>query len=175
MASMAAKRRQTVTAQGMTAASSGGGQAMAHVHEQRRTTGEKVQRGVLTGAQDKKSMNQNSDICIDAIRYDWTTSTYYGAIDEIWELHYGPLNVNLFRCQWVRLTGGGITIDDYGMTTVDLNKIGYLDKPFVLANDVTQVFYVKDICLANQEGERARRVKVPRGSARKKENRRIRG
>lgn len=49
MASMVAKRRQTVTAQGMTAASSGGGQAMAHVHERRRTAGENVQRGVLTG------------------------------------------------------------------------------------------------------------------------------
>ena len=31
------------------------------------------------------------------------------------------------------------------MTVVDLNKIGYKDEPFVLANDVTQVFYVKDM------------------------------
>ena len=31
------------------------------------------------------------------------------------------------------------------MTIVDLNKIGYKDEPFVLANDVTQVFYVKDM------------------------------
>ena len=35
--------------------------------------------------------------------------------------------------------------DKFGMTTVDLNKIGYKDEPFVLANDVTQVFYVKDM------------------------------
>jgi hypothetical protein len=35
--------------------------------------------------------------------------------------------------------------DKYGMTVVDLNKIGYKDEPFVLANDVTQVFYVKDM------------------------------
>jgi hypothetical protein len=35
--------------------------------------------------------------------------------------------------------------DKYGMTIVDLNKIGYKDEPFVLANDVTQVFYVKDM------------------------------
>ena len=31
------------------------------------------------------------------------------------------------------------------MTTVDLNNLGYLDEPFVLAKDVAQVFYVKDM------------------------------
>jgi hypothetical protein len=31
------------------------------------------------------------------------------------------------------------------MTKVDLNNLGYRDEPFVLANDVAQVFYVKDM------------------------------
>ena len=31
------------------------------------------------------------------------------------------------------------------MTIVDLNNLAYAYKPFVLANDVTQVFYVKDM------------------------------
>ena len=31
------------------------------------------------------------------------------------------------------------------MTTVNLNNLGYTDEPFVLANDVAQVFYVKDM------------------------------
>nr|CAE04206.2 OSJNBa0011E07.15 [Oryza sativa Japonica Group] len=85
--------------------------------------------------------------------HDGTTGTYYDAIEEIWELDYGPLKVPLFRCQWVRLTGGGITIDDSGMTTVDLNKVGYSDEPFVLANDVTQVFYVKDMSSKGKKGK----------------------
>ena len=34
---------------------------------------------------------------------------------------------------------------DYDMTTVDLNNIGYRDEPFILAKDVAQVFYVKDM------------------------------
>ena len=38
------------------------------------------------------------------------------------------------------LTGEGITIENYRMTIMDLNQIGYKDEPFVLANDVTQVF-----------------------------------
>ena len=49
----------------------------------------------------------------------------------------------LFRCQWVKLTG--VTKDQYGMAIVDLNNLGYRDKPFVLAQDVAQVFYVKDM------------------------------
>ena len=33
----------------------------------------------------------------------------------------------------------------YGMTTMDLNNLAYADEPFVLANDVPQVFYVNDM------------------------------
>ena len=106
-----------------------------------------------TRAQDRKSTNQNSAIRIAAMRYDGATSTYYGVIEDIWELDYGPLKVPLFRCQWVRLTSGGVTIDDSGMTTIDLSKVGYSDKPFVLANDVTQVFYVKDMSSKPKKGK----------------------
>ena len=41
--------------------------------------------------------------------------------------------------------GGGVTIDRYGMTIVDFKKIGYKDEPFVLAKDMTQIFYVNDM------------------------------
>jgi Transposase family tnp2/Domain of unknown function (DUF4218)/Transposase-associated domain/Domain of unknown function (DUF4216) len=100
-----------------------------------------------TIAQDKKSTNQNSGVRFDATNSDGTKDTYYGYIEEIWELDYGlDLKVPLFRCKWVKLNGGGILVDKtYGMTTVDLNNIAYLDEPFVLANDVSQVFYVKDM------------------------------
>jgi hypothetical protein len=54
----------------------------------------------------------------------------------------------LFRCKWVKLTGGGIVIDQkYDMTIVDLNNLTYMDQPFVLTNDVAQVFYVKDMSI----------------------------
>ena len=98
-----------------------------------------------TRSQDKKSTNQNSGVRIDATDTSGRKNSYYGVIEEIWELEYGPLKIPLFKCQWVKLTAGGVTIDEYGMTLVDLNKIGFLDEPFVLAKDVTQVFYVKDM------------------------------
>jgi hypothetical protein len=44
------------------------------------------------------------------------------------------------------MIGCRVKVDEqYGMTTVDLNNLGYLDEPFVLAKNVAQVFYVKDM------------------------------
>ena len=73
--------------------------------------------------------------------------THIMYIVDIWEFDYGhDFKVPLFQCKWVNLSGGGVQVDQqYEMTTVDLNNLGYTDKPFVLANDVAQVFYVKDM------------------------------
>ena len=100
-----------------------------------------------TETQNKKSTNQTSGVRFDATNDDGTKDTYYGFIQQIWELDYGPsFKVPLFWCKWVKLTGGGVKLDQqYGMTTVDLNNLGYHTEPFVLANDVAQVFYVKDM------------------------------
>ena len=52
----------------------------------------------------------------------------------------------MFKCKWVNLSGGGVQVDpQYGMTTVDLKNLGYTDEPFVIANDVAQGIYVKDM------------------------------
>jgi hypothetical protein len=42
-------------------------------------------------AQDKKSTNQNSGVRIDATNNNRQKDTYYGYIEEKWELDYGPL------------------------------------------------------------------------------------
>ena len=44
-----------------------------------------------TRAQDQKSTNQNSGVRIDAIDNKGNEQTYYGVIEEIWELDYRPL------------------------------------------------------------------------------------
>ena len=66
---------------------------------------------------------------------------------DISELDYGDdFKVPLLKCKWVNLSGGRVQVDaQYGMTTVDLKNLGYTDEPFVLANDVAQVIYVKDM------------------------------
>ena len=58
-----------------------------------------------TRAQDNKSTNQNSGVRIDATDSSGQTNSYFGYIEEIWELDYGPLKIPLFRCQWLKLTG----------------------------------------------------------------------
>jgi hypothetical protein len=100
--------------------------------------------------QDNKSVNQNSSVRIDAYDCDGNRKTYYGFIEEICELEYREnLKVPLFRCQWVGLPNV-VKVDKYGMTTVNFKIVGYREQPFVLAKDVTQVFYIKDP--ANKEG-----------------------
>ena len=80
---------------------------------------------------------------------------YCGRIEEICELDYGPyFKVPLFWCHRVRVTGGGVIVDhQYGMTTVDLNNLGYRDEPFFLAKDVNQVFYMKDMSTKPKKGK----------------------
>jgi len=125
---------------------------MAHPHDK----GYEINGNTFyTLAQDKRSTNQNSGVCVDAIDPNGNRQTYYGCIEEIWELDYTPnLKVPLFRCQWVKVTGVEVTVDkDYLMTTVDLNNVGYKDEPFILAADVNQVFYVKDMSKNRREGK----------------------
>jgi len=55
----------------------------------------------------------------------------------------------------------GLTVGkEYGMTTVDLNNVGYKDEPFVLAADVSQVFYVKDMSTKPKRGKNDDNSKV---------------
>jgi hypothetical protein len=57
----------------------------------------------------------------------------------------------------VKLTGGGVVVDQkYGMTTVDLNNFAYMDEPFVLANNVARVFYVKGHVYKNEKKKLAK-------------------
>ena len=111
-----------------------------------------------TVAQDKRSTNQNSGVRIDGTDPNGNIQTYYSRIEEIWELDYAPnFKVPLFWCQWVKLTGGGVIVDkEYGMTTVDLNNIGYKEESFVLAADVGQVFYVKDMSTKSKRGKKTK-------------------
>nr|AAM01087.1 Putative transposase [Oryza sativa Japonica Group] len=96
-----------------------------------------------TVKQDDKSTVQNRSVRIDAFQDQVGSNTYYGRIEEIWELNYVKFKVPLFRCRWVNLRTG-VKADKKGFTLVDLSKVGYADEPFVLAKQVEQIFYIKD-------------------------------
>jgi hypothetical protein len=61
---------------------------------------------------------------------------------------YGEFKVLLFWCKWVRPRA--VSMNKDGVTTVDLNSLGYREEPFIWAKDVVQVFYGPD--LGNNEG-----------------------
>jgi hypothetical protein len=69
---------------------------------------------------------------------------YYGYIQDIWELDYGArLQIPVFKCQWVKHSNC-VSVDNYGITLVDLKNVGHKDDPWVLVDRVAQVFYVLD-------------------------------
>jgi len=96
-----------------------------------------------TFAQDQKSTYQNSGVRIDALDNNMQQTVYYGQIEEIWEHTYSGFKIPIFRCRWVHGTKG-VMKDKYGFMTVDLGQVGYKEEPFVLADQVSQVFYVPD-------------------------------
>ena len=98
-----------------------------------------------TAAMDKKTVSQNSGVCIEALdERTGESTTYFGVIDDIWEIHYGyNIQIPVFRYHWVKHPRG-VEVDAYGLTIVDLNNVGYKDDPGVLASQVTQVLYVAD-------------------------------
>jgi hypothetical protein len=51
-----------------------------------------------TRDKDRKTTHQNSGVRIDAMDNNNNEISYYGVIEEIWELEYMPLNIPLFLC-----------------------------------------------------------------------------
>jgi hypothetical protein len=108
-----------------------------------------------TMSKDKKSMYQNSGVCVRAVvddshdDDDTDADTYYGQIEEIWELDYVGLQVALFRCRWVTKGKRAVRKDKYGYVSVDLRVFGYKNELFVFTTDVEQVFYVPDLAKKN--------------------------
>ena len=101
---------------------------------------------------DVRSM-QNSGISIIANTTQFSSAkdqkpvssdiTYYGVIQEIWELDYHTFRIAVFKCDWVEYNNG-LRIDEDGFTLVDLQRKGYKSDPFILASQAKQVFYIQD-------------------------------
>jgi hypothetical protein len=97
-----------------------------------------------TKEKDKKSVVQNSGIRIEAIDPQELKTTYYGYIQDIWELNYSlRIRIPIFRCQCIKHPNG-VNVDNYGFTLIDLKNLGHKDDSWVLADQVAQVFYVLD-------------------------------
>jgi len=57
------------------------------------------------------------------------------------------------------MNGEGVKVDQlYVMKIIDLKNLGYGYEPFVLANDVAQVFYVKDMSSRPKKRKKSKRI-----------------
>jgi hypothetical protein len=103
-----------------------------------------------TKYKDKKSMAQYSGVRCKAINYETIKiCTYFGFIEDLWELNYGTFHIPVFRCQWVE--DKQVTVDNYRVRVLDLSKVGYKDDLWILANRASQVFYIEQILFKNEK------------------------
>ena len=96
---------------------------------------------------------QNCGVTLEVMSMQFCTSKdenpvlgsmlYYGVIQEIWEVDYTKFFIPVFKCKWVD-NKCEVKIDEPGFTLVDFRKIGYQDKKFIMTQQASQVFYVKD-------------------------------
>ena len=102
-----------------------------------------------TKQQDDKSTVQNSGVTLiatttDSSRMSVAKKSYYGVIEAIWELDYNLFVIPLLKCKWVDNIRG-VKVDTDGFTCVNLSTNSYLNDPFILAKQATQVFFVEDL------------------------------
>ncbi|KAL2921618.1 Homeobox protein Hox-A10, partial [Bienertia sinuspersici] len=59
----------------------------------------------------------------------------------------GGKYIVLFRCDWYDVLNSrrGINVDKFGYVSVDIQRFLKMDDPFVLASQVSQVFYATDV------------------------------
>ena len=72
-----------------------------------------------------------------------TAETYYGWIEEIWELDFVNFRIPLFKCIWID-NKYGLKRDNDRMLLADFRRQAYKNDPFILAKHAKQV--IQYIC-----------------------------
>ena len=91
---------------------------------------------------------QNSGVCV----VTEGGATYYGVLIDIIQLNYfNKYRYILFKCQWVDvISGRWCKKDEFGFPFVNFSRLIHtgdwlIDEAYVLASQVSQVFYVKNV------------------------------
>ena len=66
--------------------------------------------------------------------------TYYGVIEEIWELDYTLFREPVFKSKWVDNSNHEKRVDSFGFILVNFSREGHKKEPFVMASQAKQVF-----------------------------------
>ena len=105
-----------------------------------------------TKDRDNLRVNQNSGVSLVATTMQvssykdknpvFADMSFYGVINEIWELDYHTFKIPVFKCDWV--DNKGIKADELGFTLVELGRLDHKTDSFILASQAKQVFYIED-------------------------------
>jgi len=92
--------------------------------------------------EDDRSTMQNSGMTLEAKSMhfassndnnsDMTSISYFGTIEEIWEVDYVKFRVHAFKCKCVD-NNTRVHVDELGFILVDLNNGAYKEDPFMMA------------------------------------------
>ncbi|KAL5179867.1 hypothetical protein HKD37_01G001093 [Glycine soja] len=114
-----------------------------------------------TKAQDDKSTIQNNGVTLRTESQHFASVldenpcvasiSYFGFIDEIWELNYVKFTVYVFKCKWDSNTN--VRTNDVGFTLVDLKKLGYHNDPFIMAEQAKKVFMCKTLVMKGEDDD----------------------
>jgi hypothetical protein len=113
-----------------------------------------VTNGMMFRIRDSENgkSTQNSGVCVSTE----DDTPYYGQLTRIIEVqYYDGSRYVLFKCDWANIAlGRGYKNDEYGFILVNFSRLIHTgeritDDPFVLASQVSQVYYVADERILN--------------------------
>ncbi|XP_062164972.1 uncharacterized protein LOC133871559 [Alnus glutinosa] len=113
-----------------------------------------VTNGMMFRIRDSENgkSTQNSGVCVSTE----DDTPYYGQLTHIIEVqYYDGSRYVLFKCDWANIAlGRGYKNDEYGFILVNFSRLIHTgkritDDPFVLASQVSQVYYVADERIPN--------------------------
>lgn len=103
-----------------------------------------------TEDRERERKTQNSGVVVKG-EHGNNAIDFYGVLKDIIEVRYfqGNKRVVLFKCDWWNVgDNSGMHIDkDWKIISVNLSRKWYHDQPYVLANQVRQVYYLPDLKL----------------------------
>ncbi|XP_012853260.1 PREDICTED: uncharacterized protein LOC105972825 [Erythranthe guttata] len=104
----------------------------------------------LTSKRDSRRVTQNSGVCTDSI-HKGKMIKFYGVLEDVIELSYVcGYRCVLFSCKWFDLDRHKAVKIDGDLTSINVGKFWYKNEPYILANQVSQVFYVSDTKLGGE-------------------------
>ncbi|KAK6919646.1 protein of unknown function DUF4216 [Dillenia turbinata] len=103
-----------------------------------------------TKDRENERKTQNSGVVVKGEHWN-NTIDFYGVLIDIFKVEYfiGRNKVLIFKCEWFNLGDArGIQLDkESRITSINVSRNWYSDQPYVLVQQVQQVFYIEDIKL----------------------------